>query len=137
MTDADGKTPSQWELLRTMEQIRLSQERVEARMVTKDEFQVWQIGTDRRFNEVEQKISDVRATAASNNSSLAAKVEAESKRVDTEIEKVEKGALEALKAESTKREKLDDQQRDTRLRIWVGILLVAAGVVVPRILELM
>lgn len=119
-----------------MDQIRQSQDRIEARMVTKDEFQAWQLGTDRRFTEQERQISDVRTAAASESAKLAANMDAMNKRLITEIEKVETEADTKIKAESAKREKLEDQQRDTRLRIWVGILLVAAGVIIPKILEL-
>jgi len=136
VSDETGRTPTAWELLRTMDQIRQSQDRIEARMVTKDEFQAWQLGTDRRFTEQERQISDVRTAAASESAKLAAKMDAMDKRLVTEIEKVESDADTKIKAEAAKREKLEDQQRDTRLRIWVGILLVAAGVIIPKILEL-
>lgn len=122
----DDKTPGPWEIMRAIEAVDRSVGQVRDAMLTKDRFDEYQRGTDRRFESAEKR---------------QAEWEGKSERAHGELE----GKITAAKAEATVSIKAledlldtrDEKARDSRGRVWLAIGLLVAGVLAPRVWDIL
>lgn len=122
----DDRTPGPWEIMRAIEGVDKSVEKVRAAMLTTDRFDEYQRGTDRRFSTLEER---------------QAKWEAKSERAHGELHgEILAASTEAELATSALRDLIDardEKARESRGRVWLAIGLLVAGVLAPRVWDIL
>lgn len=107
----EKEDPTAWELLRAVREVRDSVREVADRMLTKDRFDEYQRGTDRRFEALEKRQAEWEAKSERAHGELNAKITS----VDDSIQEK------------------DEKARESRGRMWLAIGLVVLGVILPRV----
>lgn len=125
MAESD-EDPSPWELLRSIRAVGVSVEKVADAMLTKDRFDEYQRGTDRRFSTTEQRQADWEAKSERAHGELDGKIKAVEAASAAKIEAVEKAA-----------DQREEKARESRGRVWLAIGVVVLGVLAPRIWDVL
>lgn len=122
MPENTEKTPGPWELMRAIEGATKAIEGVRDSMLTKDRFDEYQRGTDRRFDTQEQRQATWEAKSERAHGELEGQIKAVEKAAGEKIEAVEKAAASR-----------EEKERESRGRVWLAIGVVVLGVLAPRI----
>lgn len=104
MTDSE-RTPTAWELLRAIQSVGAEVARVSERMLTKDRFDEYQRGTDRRFDALEKR---------------QAEWEAKSERAHGQLGE----RINGVEQEAERREQV---ARESRAKVWLGVGMAGLG----------
>lgn len=136
MADAE-KDPTPWELLRSIKAVGESVKDVGDKMLTKDRFDEYQRGTDRRFDAQEQRQSGWEAKSERAHGELDARIDAVEKAAGERAAAVEKAAADksaSIEKAAAEREK---EARDGRGRVWLAIAGVVLAVILPRVWDIL
>lgn len=115
MAEEANRTPTPWELLRAIESVAATARGIDDKMLTKDRFDEYQRGTDRRFETLERR---------------QAGWEAESKSAHVGLD----ARIDAVEEKAAKRE---DEARANRGRVWLAVAGVVLAVILPRVWEVL
>lgn len=122
----ESRTPTAWELLRAVEGVGKTVEAVRTTMLTRDQFDEYQRGTDLRFTSQEKRQAEWEAKSERAHGELDGKIKA--------VEAAAAAKIEAVEAAADQREK---ESRDARGRVWLAIATTVLVVVAPRVWEIL
>jgi hypothetical protein len=122
----ESRTPTAWELLRAIEGTTKAIEGVREAMLTRDQFIEYQRGTDRRFEALEKRQAEWEAKSERAHGELHGEIDGVEVAMSTKVKAVE-DLLDAR----------DEKARDSRGRVWLAIGLLVAGILAPRVWEIL
>ena len=106
--------PTPWELMRVLREIREDQREMKRSMITRDEWALYAQANDRRFQEMAERMTELRDTSTAEHVELHARVDA----VVKDVRQVEKARAEDERAA---------QKEASKRRFSVALAVLAAG----------
>jgi hypothetical protein len=122
---ANGPEPSNWELMRGIENIQKALKDV----VTQQVFAAWQEGNERRHIQHETKLTEWIGESRGAHSELGGEVRRVERESVIAVSLAKKEARDAVDALADQLDKQEKAQRESRQRTWLAIAIAVLGAV--------